>query len=385
MVAWGLRITTFLTNSLVLVGYALIYEWLMQTKLLSKRLQRWRETYLVGMTVVFLLLFHFASVFAMAAGHNAQGVGWSYLNFQVATVMYACLANRKKPILYWLAGVILIWYWWLPRTPQWPLYYLASVALMVIAQRYNTKVALKPWQYYPFTILFAVPFVHVNYISLGGIDIGWPWEFASLMIMAWLLWLVHYGVKRRRATEALLREEARIDELTQLNNFRVFNEDLLQVYQQSQATNKPYALFTFDIDHFKWVNDRYGHLMGNQVLEAVATRMEVVANHLPYPNVHCYRTGGEEFSLIVPEIVPSTTVATTIAWRIHDELGKLHFTSDSGQDFQITISLGEDRSYSEDRNYLDVYNRADQALYYSKHAGRNTITINGQTQPQRQL
>jgi PleD family two-component response regulator len=61
----------------------------------------------------------------------------------------------------------------------------------------------------------------------------------------------------------------------------------------------------------------------------------------------------------------------------------LQFTTDAGQKFQITVSLGEDRSHSDDQNYLDVYNRADQYLYNSKRSGRNTITINGQTLPQR--
>ena len=89
LVAWGLRITTFLTNTLVLVGYALLYEWLLQAKFQSDQPKRLRQVYLAGMTIGFLLLFHFASIFSMAAAHNAIGVGWTYLNFQIATMMYA--------------------------------------------------------------------------------------------------------------------------------------------------------------------------------------------------------------------------------------------------------------------------------------------------------
>lgn len=383
MVAWGLRITTFLTNTLVLVGFALLYEWLLKVKLQNAQHQRFRQAYLVIMTIAFLLLFHFASIFAMAAAHNAVGVGWTYLNFQIATVMYALLSDRDRSVLYSMATVLLIWYWWLPHTAQWPWYYLATLGLMYIAQRYATPIGSKMWRYLPFSLVFATPFVIMNYVSLRGIDVGWVWEIVSCVIIDWLLWQVHYGVKRSRAKTALLKAEARIDELTQLNNFRVFNEDLLTIYHHSQISGKPFALFTFDIDHFKNINDRYGHLMGNQVLEAVATRMEVVANHLPYGHARCYRTGGEEFSLIIPEVVPSHSLAQTIAWRIHDELGALQFTTDAGQQFQITVSLGEDRSHSDDQNYLDVYNRADQYLYNSKRSGRNTITINGQTLPQR--
>lgn len=383
LVAWGLRITTFLTNTLVLVGYALLYEWLLQAKFQSDQPKRLRQVYLAGMTIGFLLLFHFASIFSMAAAHNAIGVGWTYLNFQIATMMYALLCNQKRLVWLSLATTLLVWYWWLPHTPLWPGFYLATLILMWVAQRYATPIGHIWWCYLPFAVLFAAPFMIINYLSLRGIDVGWLWEVGSCLVLAGLLWMVHFGVKRQRAKTALLKVEARIDELTQLNNFRVFNEDLLAIYQQSQLSGTPFALYTFDIDHFKWINDRYGHLMGNQVLEAVATRMEVVANHLGYPDVRCYRTGGEEFSLIITEIAPSMQQAETIAWRIHDELGKLRFVSDAGQPFQITISLGEDRSRSDDQNYLDVYNRADQYLYNSKRAGRNTVTINGQTLAQR--
>ena len=335
------------------------------------------------MAIGFLLLFHFASIFSMATAHHAVGVGWTYLNFQIATVMYALLIDRHQSTLYSLAAVLLIWYWWLPRTAQWPVYYGLTLLLMFLTQRYRNWITGKMWRYFPLALAFAVPFVVMNYVSVQGIDVGWPWEIASCVLIAWLLWLVHHRFLQNRAKTALLQAEARLDELTQLHNFRVFNEDLLLNYHQSQISHKPFALFTFDIDHFKAINDRYGHLMGNQVLEAVAAQLKILGKELPYPDVHCYRTGGEEFSVIIPKIVPSMTLAQTIAWQIHDELGKLQFTSDAGQQFQITVSLGEDRSHSEDQNYLDVYNRADQYLYNSKRSGRNTITINGQTLPQR--
>lgn len=383
MVSLGLRITTFLTNTLVLTGYALIYEWLLRAKLHVKRHRELRQAYLAMMTVAFLLLFHFSSIFSMAEAHNAAGVGWTYLNFQIATVMYALLSNRHHTAYWSLAAVLLVWYWWLPHTGQWPIFYLATLGLMYLAQRYATPIGAKMWRYLPFSLAFATPFVIMNYISLRGIDVGWTWEICTCILIAWLLRAIHFGVKRQRARTALLKAEAQIDELTQLHNFRVFNEDLLVVYQKSQLSHKPFALFTFDIDHFKLINDHFGHLMGNQVLEAVATRLEVVAQHLAYPKVCCYRTGGEEFSLIIPDIVPSFSLSQAIAWRIHDELGELRFTADSGQQFQITVSLGEARSRADDQNYLDVYNRADQYLYNSKRSGRNTITIDGQTQPQR--
>jgi hypothetical protein len=80
-----------------------LYEWLLKVKLQNAQHQRFRQAYLVIMTIAFLLLFHFASIFAMAEAHNAVGVGWTYLNFQIATVMYALLSDRDHSVLYSMA------------------------------------------------------------------------------------------------------------------------------------------------------------------------------------------------------------------------------------------------------------------------------------------
>lgn len=382
MVAWGIRITTFVTNSLVLVGYALVFEWLKNAKL-SPKAQRLRTTYLVLMTVAFLALFHFASVFSIIEAHNSHGFGWSYINFQVATVMYAVMSCHKRPLLFSLAFVLLVWYWWLPHVPDWLPYYLAAVALMLSAQYFKDVIWAHWWVYYPFSYLFILPFWVVNLYSLRGIDSGWLWNMVNSCLIFAMLWYTHLRLKRQRRQQALLREEARIDELTDLYNFRVFNEDLLLTYQASQQAHTSYALYTMDIDHFKQINDQYGHLIGNRVLEQVASRLKALTHELPGTKVRCYRTGGEEFSLLVPQIEASCTLGATIAWRLHDELSALHFTAEDGTPFGITVSLGEEVADPEDRNYLDIYRRADEYLYNSKRSGRNTVTVRGQTAPPR--
>lgn len=383
MYLWGLRVTTYLTNSLVLVGYALLFEWVRTTNRKPFCESRWRQTWLLGATVVFILLFHFASVFSIWEEHHAVGYGWSYITFQVGTVLYALLSSRRRSLLVGLAALILAWYWWLPNVPHWPLWYLVSLALMVVAQRFGHQIGSRPWVYYPFCLVFAASFMYVNFLSVRGIDVGWPWLIVTYLSVCLWLAAVHYATKHQREVQARLRAEAQIDELTGLFNFRVFNEDLLTVYQRVQKSQRYFALYTFDVDHFKAVNDHYGHLVGNQVLEQVAQRLCQIAADLPYDDVRCYRTGGEEFSFILPDVQPDCTVAKDIAWRVHDELGQLRFTAEDGAVFNISISLGEDRSDPTDQNYLDVYNRADQYLYQSKNRGRNTITINGATQPQR--
>ncbi|WP_461213562.1 GGDEF domain-containing protein [Lacticaseibacillus sp. GG6-2] len=384
MYLWGIRVTTYLTNTLVLIGYALLLNWLQDTKASMFQDHRFREASQLGLTAAFILLFHFASMFSIWQEHNAVGYGWTYITFQIATVMYALLLSRQRSMFCGLAAILLVWYWWLPHVPNWLPWYLITLVLMIVAQRFGDWIVARPWAYYPFCMIFAVPFLYVNLVSLDGIDVGWPWEIGTFISICIWLGLVHYLLGRQREQQAQLREEARIDELTGLNNFRVFNEDLLAAYQQAKAQKSYFAVYTLDIDHFKQVNDQYGHLIGNNVLERVAKTLRLIAADLPYAGVRCYRTGGEEFSFILPKITPDCNDAKNIAWRVHDELGKLRFNAEDGREFQISVSLGETRSLLDDQNYLDIYRRADQYLYKSKNSGRDTITINGTTLPQRQ-
>jgi diguanylate cyclase (GGDEF)-like protein len=375
---WSIRIITFITNSLVLVGFAMLVDWLLHVKMTSKRNKRLRTSYVIVLTIAFLALFHTASILSIMQQHNYQGYGWTYINFQIGTVMYTLLSSRHRSSFYSLALVLLIWFWWLPNVPHWLPIYLITLGLMWLCQHYGERISANPFTYYSFALIFATPFLYVNIYSLHGIDVGWPFQLLTLFLTFFYLWEVHSLAKRQRAHQATLLEEAHVDELTQLNNFRVFNEDLLAAYDRMQAGDKAYALYTFDIDHFKHVNDRYGHLVGNLVLEQVAKRLTMITAQLEFP-VKTYRTGGEEFSFILFNIEEDFQRASEISQMVHDELSKLVFTTDKGECFSITISLGEDRSMMEDRNYLDVYNRADKYLYSSKRNGRNIVTVRGIT------
>lgn len=379
MIIWGGRVVTFITNSLVLVGYALLYTTLVSRQEKGDERPPWfYDTALVTLTIGFLALFHFASVFGMAQAGYIEGFGWIYINFQIATLLFALLASRRKPILLGLLAVIITWYWWLPRVPMWPLYGTISLILMNLASFYGKSIGKRREWYYPFSLAFAAPFLVANYDSVNGIDVGWPWQIATFILLAGMLWAVQYQYKRLRQHEDSLAKEVRIDELTQLNNFRVFNEDLQMAYNQMQMDGTMYSMFTFDIDHFKRINDQYGHLVGNMVLEQVSRRLVQVTQALAHDS-RCYRTGGEEFTFIVFNVQSNFARASEIATEVKDALSQLRFTTDHDEEFGITISIGQDRVLKEDQNYLDLYNRADKYLYNSKRYGRNTITIRGIT------
>lgn len=183
------------------------------------------------------------------------------------------------------------------------------------------------------------------------------------------------------------------DELTSLRARRAFNDALL-------GLEPAYTVAVVDIDHFKRVNDTYGHDTGDQVLRMLAARLERV------PSGHAYRVGGEEFSVLFPgkmakEVIPDLeALRTAIAdssFRIRGipERRKVPRGPDrrnekrqkpsvgSERDLQalvqlsVTISIGVAEGSSRTRAVEDVIRAADQALYRAKRAGRNRVEVAG--------
>ncbi|WKF84990.1 GGDEF domain-containing protein [Lacticaseibacillus pantheris] len=378
MVELAGRFVTFITNSLVLVGYVFVYNWLTNRQYRPNQSERQRyilDLYMVGLTTAFLVLFHTASVISIIQSHNGVGFGWTYINFQIATVLYALLRSRRPAIFTSIAVLLLIWFWWIPHTSNWLVYYAASMVLVAAAQWYSPTINRRAWYYFPFAIAFDLPFFATNYMSLGGINVGWLWQWATSIVLFIVIWLLQTRMDASRRRQQRLLHDARIDELTKVHNFRVFNEDLLAAYEECQQSGTYYAVYALDVDHFKEVNDRYGHLVGNRVLQTVAAELQRLTKTIEFP-AQVYRTGGEEFSFLITGPHPDFKKACAICQSIHDHLCALTFDSDQGP-FSITVSLGQDRSDTTDRNYLEAYRRADQYLYNSKRNGRNSITVAG--------
>jgi diguanylate cyclase (GGDEF)-like protein len=376
MISWGLRITTFITNSAVLVAYAFLYSWLLHTD--KEQIVKYRSFLLGTLSWAALLLFHFASVLSMADAKNPTGFGWNYMNLQLCVILFALIGRPPRHVVISLIVLLTIWYWWMPRVGIWIPLELATIALMCLFYHFSKPILHHLYLFFPFSYLFALPFYVANLISLDGIDVGWAWLLFNYAILTAILWIMQKKLRENREHQAMLVEEASIDELTQLHNFRVFDDDLQNDYRRMQVTGKKFALYTFDIDHLKHVNDQYGHLVGNDVLHAVAKRLTELSENFPY-ETRCYRTGGEEFTLIMTDITENFGIAVETAKLIQNEIHKLHFTAPTGEEFQIAISLGQDRSLADDQNYLDVYNRADKYLYSSKNKGRDRITVRGIT------
>ena len=171
---------------------------------------------------------------------------------------------------------------------------------------------------------------------------------------------------RRRLDESM--ELAITDQLTGLYNRRHMNKQLNQFLQRANSGGEPVSVFIADIDHFKSVNDTYGHDVGDEVLREFAERMR---ENVRPADIPC-RQGGEEFVVIMPDT--SGDMASVVAERLRRHVASQTFAVERGRSqLDVTVSLGVSTSYGSECTIDDLLKRADEALYEAKQSGRNQV------------
>jgi two-component system cell cycle response regulator len=178
------------------------------------------------------------------------------------------------------------------------------------------------------------------------------------------------------STKAQLEKLSVTDGLTGLYNHRHFEERLREEFRRGHRYSDPVALIMLDLDHFKSINDRYGHPFGDRVLRGTA---ELISTSIRDPDI-CARYGGEEFALILPKA--HLQGAITVAERIHREMGQKTYSveGDPGQgkaaEVRVTVSQGIAFFPSKDVTSPETLVKfADEALYRAKRDGRNAICL----------
>jgi len=167
---------------------------------------------------------------------------------------------------------------------------------------------------------------------------------------------------------AAVERMATTDGLTGLHNHRHFQNLLDQQVALAQRYQKPLSLLLCDIDHFKTVNDTYGHPAGDLVLKGVAGILERQARQTD----SVARYGGEEFAVILPET--DSAAARALAERIRAAVEASTFTTDLGP-LKVTLSLGVATLPDAARQKPDLIEQSDQALYAAKRGGRNRWVV----------
>lgn len=161
-----------------------------------------------------------------------------------------------------------------------------------------------------------------------------------------------------------IEEMSGTDYLTGLYNNRKFQEITQKLIDESPG----FSLILLDVDHFKRVNDQYGHPIGDEVLKQLSLRLKESAKAF---NGIVSRNGGEEFSVLIPNA--SEKDSTIAADIIRHDVEQKEFLVSTGELLKITISCGISTSPNNGLVLHDLYILADKALYHAKESGRNRV------------
>lgn len=176
------------------------------------------------------------------------------------------------------------------------------------------------------------------------------------------------NVTQRHLLVERLRSLSHVDDLTGLANRRAFTDTLGQALQNYHITGQSFSTLMVDIDHFKLINDKFGHAFGDVAIQHAAQ----VINHSIRNSDYAGRIGGDEFAVILFDA--SIEDAYSIAEKIRNTLAKSKCQLGS-VDISITVSIGVTPVQQNDIEIKTILARADRAMYAAKRHGRNAVSI----------
>jgi len=191
-----------------------------------------------------------------------------------------------------------------------------------------------------------------------------------------LLARVRTQVRRKRFTERLRdsvqssMEMAVMDQLTGLHNRRFMDNRLAAMFDESALRARSLSVLMLDVDHFKAVNDSWGHDAGDEVLREFADRVRACTRGIDL----VARVGGEEIVVLLPDT--GRDAAYHVAERIREKVEKLPFAiQNRSREIKVTVSVGVAHRRAGDASPADMMKRADDALYRAKASGRNRVIV----------
>lgn len=200
----------------------------------------------------------------------------------------------------------------------------------------------------------------VRGLDLGAVDfVGKPFDVSELKAR------VRSALRMQRFIR-MLAQRAQLDGLTGLWNRTHFDQRLLSELNLARRHNHDLSLVLCDVDHFKGLNDRFGHPFGDEVLE----RVSAILIEGRGSDIAC-RYGGEEFGLILPQTTLAEACET--AERHREQLAAIQWPDRPGLRISASFGVADIKSLPNDLGAEDLVQRADEALYAAKAAGRNSV------------
>ncbi|PKU26384.1 sensor domain-containing diguanylate cyclase [Telmatospirillum siberiense] len=188
----------------------------------------------------------------------------------------------------------------------------------------------------------------------------------SSVIFAALIMLILQKNSKLTLAEQIIRALANTDPLTGLKNRRHFFEVAAREFTRAERYDLPLAVMMIDADHFKSINDTFGHATGDVALCQMVKKVSEVLRETDVFG----RLGGEEFAILLPQ----TTIggATVLAERVRENIAAMTIDTDKGP-LRLTVSIGVDARSNRTPSFATMLHDADSAMYRAKEAGRNRV------------
>ncbi|AKP02705.1 hypothetical protein ABB44_03180 [Companilactobacillus farciminis] len=370
-----LDVSSLLPSLFYILGAFLVFQVLFSgIKVLLNKMAVHYDSYslraALGVIYIMSLLFYM-EITATNVQHS-----WIYINFElISVIFYTVILSANKHYYYYFFPLILLAFMVLNSAlTSWESWCL-SFDLIVFYQALNyiknhTKNKFPFFKYLIASVIFGSLYWFFAKIKFNISNPMFIHQLTSLFVME--LFTIGYIAVLFSDLEsrASLFRDATLDRLTHAFNYDAFDIDLRAIFKEDNQPNTKFTMMMFDIDHFKNINDTYGHLAGDAVLKEVVQIVQKVLKQSD-PKIKLYRTGGEEFNVIFPnyKVEETTDIVNKIFSAINSTT--IHLKEN---DINITASFGVSEISPHDVSITDFYSRVDKALYHSKQNGRNKIT-----------
>lgn len=370
-----LDVSSLLPSLFYILGAFLVFQVLFSgIKVLLNKMAVHYDSYslraALGVIYIMSLLFYM-EITATNIQHS-----WIYINFElISVIFYTVILSANKHYYYYFFPLILLASMVLNSAlTSWESWCL-SFDLIIFYQALNyiknhTKNKFPFFKYLIASVIFGSLYWFFAKIKFNISNPMFIHQLTSLFVME--LFTIGYIAVLFSDLEsrASLFRDATHDRLTHAFNYDAFDIDLRAIFKEDNQPNAKFTMIMFDIDHFKNINDTYGHLAGDAVLKEVVQIVQKVLKQSD-PKIKLYRTGGEEFNVIFPnyKVEETTDIVNKIFSAINSTT--IHLKEN---DINITASFGVSEISPHDVSITDFYSRVDKALYHSKQHGRNKIT-----------
>jgi len=369
------QVPPFITGVFFVLGvltlYWVSYNWLVswshhqrRFKLTDDQLNTWYGT-------IYMAVFIFCIQSLVVGSQNS----WQFMNFQLIAIIFCAYFLNSHAPYYAFIPILLSFMIFNHSLGYWQswVYALVLMAFVWALTDRRAKIKRQPWDLINYLLVGMLFGAALWFLMLLKFKFSWQVlveEWGYLVIFELLLYCYITIVSHDSALKLRLAQFASHDALTQAENFAAYTAAIQSSFMIAQKTQMPMTMIMFDIDHFKQVNDIYGHVIGDRVLQQVTAVVRIVLTEND-PQLILYRTGGEEFNILLPNysLADSQTIVNQIFIAIN------HLTIQTGQGkLQLSISVGVSALAATDHSPIDFYKRVDRKLYQSKRRGRMTVT-----------